>query len=780
MSNLNDSELANADDEIIVNELGLRIERHGRFIYMENSRTPEEQEALMERLLNVKNTLPESIRQKAIELESTLSKYNSFDIVANLCFANLLIDPDIYKEYLHEGRSAYVEYVALLCLKHPYSEGEDKLRVIDGVVAQVIQDKVKEIFTDTMWLTIARSVNGGQTEDFTEIQYAIRSYELAVRNPAYLGHLQFIVEGLFDPFKDTLLQTIGFTASDAIKLSDAIAQLMPSKLVVKVEQAKKQGVDLINMVRDYKKGLPVDFNSDNERKIVEDLARLKYKERVKRIENMSMAYAFAALGDVCSFTIQELASFTKIAEERVRNFVDAFSLKFGDVEADFFIPSPTHQLRERPLIVNGNQYLSPSPSLLDWAIQPMLENVLKNAAGNVWNRYANHRHEFLLRTSTELLKKAMPDLSLEMNLHYPMTSQSQAMDAELDALGVYDSVLFLVEAKGASLTDPAKRGAPDRLRRHLNELIGEAHEQAIRAKAYIDSNNLPEFERSDGTIFNLNKRDLMETFLVSLTLEPIGHLTALIHAENDLDVLRKGEFPWMVSVYDLLVIADLIEYPSMLPHYIKRRIRCAKQGLLKAIDELDVFGYYLKEGLYFHSEDDIRPAHQINLMSYTTDFDDYYLYKSGMRSKTAPKPRQQLPLNFRTLLHAIENSKAPGRVSIAMTLLDLNDETRRGFAKMIQVVKKKHKDNKIMHDASIGGANEDGWGITYMIASTAQEIDKKLLTYCTLKKYQQKAKLWIGMGDLAEKKYAFCEMLYLEHPWEEDQKLDELVKQYFE
>ena len=53
----------------------------------------------------------------------------------------------------------------------------------------------------------------------------------------------------------------------------------------------------------------------------------------------------------------------------------------------------------------------------------------------------------------------MPTVEFTTNLLY-YAGGDRAKEAELDALGRYDSLKFLVEAKGADVTDPARRGAP--------------------------------------------------------------------------------------------------------------------------------------------------------------------------------------------------------------------------------------------------------------------------------------------------------------------------------
>ncbi|HEX3035074.1 MAG TPA: hypothetical protein VHT73_08065 [Thermodesulfobacteriota bacterium] len=135
-------------------------------------------------------------------------------------------------------------------------------------------------------------------------------------------------------------------------------------------------------------------------------------------------------------------------------------------------------------------------------------------------------------------------------------------------------------------------------------------------------------------------------------------------------------------------MADCIDYSPMFPHYLKRRIRVAKQELLTAYDELDLFGYYLKEGLYIEDKKDIAPGEFLRLDTYITDFDDYYFHKTVARIKPAPKPHQKMSVEFRPLLNALEETNAESRVEVAMGVLDLRSESRKQLIRMIEKVKK--------------------------------------------------------------------------------------------
>ncbi|MCJ7508990.1 MAG: hypothetical protein MUO85_09745 [candidate division Zixibacteria bacterium] len=248
-----------------------------------------------------------------------------------------------------------------------------------------------------------------------------------------------------------------------------------------------------------------------------------------------------------------------------------------------------------------------------------------------------------------------------------------------------------------------------------------------------------------------------------------------MHAKNEFGIFSGEDLPWTISLYDLMVIADIIEHPSVFPHYVKRRIRTAEQGLIEAHDELDMFGYYLKEGLYLKNKKDIAPANGMTLATYTTDFDDYYFYKTGVRETPASKPRQEMSKEFEQILFAIERSNKPGRIDAAMRLLDLGGKSRNQLLKSINVSQEKYKQDGKIHNATLYGEEEEGWGITYMCGLEAEPVKSKLETYCKMKKYQTKARRWIGIGEAENAETGINIIVDLNFSWSPDLELATLV-----
>jgi hypothetical protein len=233
----------------------------------------------------------------------------------------------------------------------------------------------------------------------------------------------------------------------------------------------------------------------------------------------------------------------------------------------------------------------------------------------------------------------------------------------------------------------------------------------------------------------------------------VGVLTARLHA--DAEFFQPGEYSWLIGLYDLMVIADILDLPGGFPHYAKQRVETAHLGLLEAADELDIFGYYLVEGLYLDRiAEQMRaegtPA-SFQLLSYADQFDAYYAYSTGVRRKRAKKPRQRLSTTLAQLIRRIDASGLPGRLDVIMAILDLDSTSRDRFAKEAERVRSRARQKRRPSNVSLAGPERGGWGITYYCVDHGAALQNHLRAYCETKKKDLDKRFWVGVGELVER-----------------------------
>jgi hypothetical protein len=176
--------------------------------------------------------------------------------------------------------------------------------------------------------------------------------------------------------------------------------------------------------------------------------------------------------------------------------------------------------------------------------------------------------------------------------------------------------------------------------------------------------------------------------LLTVTLESLDAFVTHVSDLSTLKIYPEGAVPWSVYIHDLRVICEMCEGAGQLLHYIERRQKL-ETVQISAHDELDWFGHYLSRGLYFENESgEATPMH---LLTHTTSFDDYFLYKAGIRRTPTAKPRQPMPSELRTLMSDLEYRGPSGFVDAVCSLLEGDQQAREALAEIIRTRKGRAK-----------------------------------------------------------------------------------------
>jgi hypothetical protein len=763
---------------------GFRMERNGRFIHQQVHRTPDEHRDIVTRLAASLDEQLATLAAQVSAMEAVLASVDSFMVLGAVCLANHLVDPEEYEEVSHTGKSFVAEYVALLALKRPYVTGTAVY--CNGEMVQSLQSGAEDVLQASTWIQGARQARrllatppaGADAaprdspadvrapDSFEDLQFAMRNHELGVRNMAYEVHHHAVLRGLFARAAADCDNALGCNVEDAVALSAAIVSRMSDAFNAELARGRAHCDEMKTQVA-YARGKATrpsflrdmaaapDEDARETAQLLLALSKKPAKEVSRYLSYLTSESILLHADAICAFTPPQLSEYAKVPLERTEAFLRAFSLEFGSVSSSFSEPTQTHPLRARPLIHHQGRYLCPAPMLLDWAIQPRFEEALTEAGIKPWERYQRSRHDYLLDATLGLLQRMMPSAEITQKLLYDVGGV-RGQEAELDAFAKLDSTAFLIEAKGMPMSDAALRGAPDSLRRDLRRIVGDSHAQAVRAKMEFlrlkDLGATARLRRSGKSDVIVEPNDIDDTILLSVTLAPLGHLTAQMPAESDAGIFQRNEYSWVVNLYDLMVIADLIDLPAMFPHYVTRRVHTARLGLLEASDELDLFMYYLKEGLYL---DDLAAdrdrgvgPNTVRLLSYTGPLDSYYLFAGGQRETAAPKPAQAVPPDLKALLERLAASKTRGWLEASLAILDLDAEGRRELAEGMERARRLARAEARASNVSIAGRGDGGWGITYWCDPDLDAIRPAVITYCESTRRSLNASRWIGIGEV--------------------------------
>ena len=507
--------------------------------------------------------------------------------------------------------------------------------------------------------------------------------------------------------------------------------------------------ELTDAVGQARQGIPP--NTPDLEPLIADLLRIPHEEVAFSIRNVGIGMVFSSLGTTFSCTEDELSTSTGIPVERVSAVLRTFSIDFGQVEADFAMPKASHELMVRPFIHHEGRYLAPVPDLLT-AIQPRLEQLLNpgnshavNHDNRLWEKYGRIRATYTERKTLSLFQQVLPRAMIHPNVHYEIEEDGVKKKAELDGLLVFDRSILLVEVKAGSVHEATRRGGPKKMQHDIDKLLADSHAQAARAQSYIESCDTPTFELADGGSFILDKSKLKRILRVSVTLDHMDTFTTALHRTAETGLFPDNSLPWAVGIRDLMVIAEMFEFPSQFIHYLTRRKRLNEIGRIYAHDELDWLGHYFVSGLYFEELASDRRA-VMRLASFTTQFDDYYYHKLGIRQTPAPKPGWKLPTTLHRIIQELEATGAPGYSEAVYILLDMSGEAHNQFVKYFDETRRRTRNDGRCHNASMAtDATKMGLTVFSSKHGSCEADFERLRDYVAWKREKIGADVWLGL-----------------------------------
>lgn len=285
------------------------------------------------------------------------------------------------------------------------------------------------------------------------------------------------------------------------------------------------------------------------------------------------------------------------------SFMEALSMEFGDNQK--FIANNAYKgnianvslVSEKPFIKFDGRYFLFSVLLCYRNLFKIVENFLKTDQQYyqnhfLGNKYPECRDNYMERKSKELLEFLLPKAKFYSSAKYVVTDEcGKSKETELDILGITDEVIFVVEVKAHKLTDNDKRAGGKGLMSKLKDSVGYAAYQCNRAKKFIESTPNPTFV-SDGCIISIDKSKIKHIYKIVTTFE---HFSAVICDMKNLIkegvMLDEYKDTWVVSVFDLMVVAEYCQNSSDFINYLNLREKVVDAEVLFC-DELDLFAAY--------------------------------------------------------------------------------------------------------------------------------------------------------------------------------------------
>lgn len=726
-------------------------------LHIAQNMDPKEQQEFLDRLMK-------EIQEDVKKIETLVGRYGSFNVIANSIARNGVQLQNSVHKGTQEPLPVTPEYVALICLKSPYSLGIGEFTNAPGAPKDF--HEIDQLATRIV--TKYSLVNHGKYEaydkegNFSDVKFfaqSMTSEELMVRNDSFESHHWDLLEDLYSRYDDYFMEKFGFTVNNAIWICTAIADYMSEQIYASAKKARDSSQQMFEEIKawKYRGKKPKNFYTD------EHLASYKNADDSElkwHFEKAMMTYEMVMMGHNLSFTASDIAEMEEDSDEKIiEAFLSRMSIKFGAVDPDFSKPELIHPLKATPLIKHDDRYICPSLSLLDYSLDRLFADELFRD-NKKREKYKENRHEYLLEKGMEYLCGVLQPEIFHTNLRY------ENDEGEMDGIIICDNNVLFIEAKGHRITDRAKNGYIDRIEHHIDEIVSASHSQALRSYNYLFGKKDVVFKRKNGQKVIIDGSKFRHAYFISLTIESLRAVSCNLKIGNSLGLFTKETFPWLVCLYDLRVVCEHMEGPAYLLQYMHRRKEFFKLQKFLINDEIDLLGYYLKQNLRFDQwEKDERYQRStiIHLTTMMPEFNSYYFYEQGITKKPVQKMKHYTAHAIKSLVAELEKSNLSNRLQAGIQLLELGTTTKKEFVQYIEKLKKKYKQDSVNHDFRITGDDIDKstWMVSYWIAPPTSQMDGFFTAFVHDTFLKEPHDSYIAILDSGKEKYEIRQIIYL-------------------
>jgi hypothetical protein len=585
--------------------------------------------------------------------------------------------------------------------------------------------------------------------------------EVILRNPVYPHMLLDTLRGLFgDPAVNEDCKAVtGFTGLEAVNVMEALRSLTLKELedrFARMEAARDASLHHLRSRQQRNK---------DEQQLPSAEQRAAMREVVDALQGLTTNIAEASIIDPGA-----LAAHTGYQRSTVEAVLDAFTMKgLTDIDEtlDRFFRGD-NPLRTAPIVADsrGRRMLVHDALALP-AVREVIEARLKAASRQA--AYERHRGAWVENAAIDLLEGAFPGAKVYRGFNYfvpdpnadtPQTDPRQfTKRVEGDGLILVDDVALIIEVKAVALTAEARGGVARRLRGKLRDIVTKAANQAARLRDRIVVDRRIRLDDDQW----IDVSGVREIHTIAVGLEDLSGVTTATAMLTAAGILSPDSIPWTVSVHDLRIIIELLDRPSELLLYLRRRTHPEVTLTYLAVDELDLFLLFLKRGLYVEpdprqvaqtlpwadppSTADLRrfAAQQPELVeSYTKPMDAWYESQFNPTAPPADKPRITADEQLLELVDQIRRTGAPGWLSTTTWLLEGNAKAQRTFGRHAAALAKRVRADRQHHNATYLMGDPSGKHVLLVWACLGQGEDadtavRELMRYLRAKKHQTRA-----------------------------------------
>ena len=388
------------------------------------------------------------------------------------------------------------------------------------------------------------------------------------------------------------------------------------------------------------------------------------------------------LADNLTFTLDEIVgAYGAGADQQALNSImDKLSLQFGELrdqnKEHVVLNNPVWK---KPFVkVDDGTYFSAVVALIPHYTLGLLEALISEVPG-LQERYSSRKGRYLEDELEGLFRESFPCAKI-----YPgcMWDDGEGSSGENDLTVIIDCVAIVVEAKSGLISPSASRGAPDRFKRTVRELIEEPAEQANRFIKVLKSKQTPHvFQTKGGSTSTIDATGIRYYVPLTVTLEQFGSVSNLRDlVESGVVAKELTDLATVISLTDLMVVFEILELQSEKVHYLVRR-REFDAHIRWEGDELDILAYYLEHGFNI-GEAEFSGEHLLCLNLFSKQLDPYFVGQAS--GVSVAKPELALTERWKKILQRLDLGKTEHWLDAAISLLNVPFSDQKKFERRFE------------------------------------------------------------------------------------------------
>ncbi|AHY52441.1 hypothetical protein [Bradyrhizobium japonicum] len=525
-------------------------------------------------------------------------------------------------------------------------------------IMQTVFDSMPKL-SDTFFMQ--RSLDGQKISDpqelaVLELQERIRLHTMAVRNWAHFLSVIQISKELYGPLDASFVAHHGFSCTDLIEVMHCGVREYERRQTEHWGRFRRvlRGRNPRQIFRLYFQNVPGLVG--NAEQMLASMPGIDLDGAKAAV----MSHYDLRIADFGTFPPDDLARLSGRTAQVVEKILRSISLKPGSLSEArteyLFLGNPVW---ETPAIDLEDRFFLPIPVAVFSHIHRIVER-LARAAG-LKEALERTRSKYLQQKLETTLRSALPGAKITPGATWKLGDQG----FETDVLIVIDRTVLAVEAKANRLTPEGLRGAPARVKRHVQEMVLDPSIQSERlANVIARAQAGDEASIAIAAGLGIDPASVDRVIRLSVTLDDLSVLSS---AEAEFKkvgwVPQEHELAPTLLIADLICIVDILDKPLLLLHYLSERTYLQKAHDLLG-DELDYLGIYLDNGFNF-----VLPQKDVlfNVAGLSGPIDRYYnALNAGI---TLPKPKPILSSLFTQIIDRLNEKRPMGWTTVGIHLL---------------------------------------------------------------------------------------------------------------